>query len=604
MMGNTKLHLTIVRYALLIICVIGMAPLPGYAWYSDQFEFRRTITFDTTPMGADIPENLSDVTVLIRLHTGNFDFSRVREDGQDLRFVAADDETPLKYTIERFDALEELAFVWVRVPKVSGASDQEYIYLYYGNASAADGQSPDQTFGNRYVGVYHLGETEGKPDDFSGSGNTPSEFTGGLGFPGVVGNGVTLNGMGDRMVLGESPSLNFQNGLTFSTWLKISATQNDAFLFYQEINGRSIYVAVDGTKIYAGALDETGRKSETDRSLDLPFNSWHHLTVSFAPQERISLYLDGIQMGWVPLKAIMPDRSGKVLIGASAKSFHFFSGELDEIKLSDLARQPAMIRAQYVSQGPDGNLMAVGEEVTGGGGAPSFYIGAVARNITADGWIVIGALFLLSILSWIVFLGKTVALVLMNRENRSFLSSFEKGDDLLSLSVKTDEFPNSPLFKVYQEGCESLKNGSETLPSGEGMAPPVQTGPILCPKRLNAFKTSLEKGFVMQGKRLNAGLVVLTMAISGGPFLGLLGTVWGVMNTFAAMAEAGEANIMAIAPGVASALATTVVGLIVAIPALFAYNYLAGRVKGQITDISIFIDEFTVKADERYGVQA
>jgi biopolymer transport protein ExbB len=91
------------------------------------------------------------------------------------------------------------------------------------------------------------------------------------------------------------------------------------------------------------------------------------------------------------------------------------------------------------------------------------------------------------------------------------------------------------------------------------------------------------------------------MSISGGPFLGLLGTVWGVMNTFAAMAEAGEANIMAIAPGVASALSTTVFGLIVAIPALFGYNYLAGRIRDITADSGIFVDQFALKVASVYG---
>ena len=116
-------------------------------------------------------------------------------------------------------------------------------------------------------------------------------------------------------------------------------------------------------------------------------------------------------------------------------------------------------------------------------------------------------------------------------------------------------------------------------------------------KALKTFRTELEKMYINETKRLNGNLTVLTMAISGGPFLGLLGTVWGVMNTFAAMAEAGEANIMAIAPGVASALSTTVVGLIVAIPALFGYNFLTTRIKEITADITIFIDEFALKVE-------
>ena len=84
---------------------------------------------------------------------------------------------------------------------------------------------------------------------------------------------------------------------------------------------------------------------------------------------------------------------------------------------------------------------------------------------------------------------------------------------------------------------------------------------------------------MLESRQMGAGLVVLTLGISGGPFLGLFGTVWGVMNTFAGMAEAGQANLAAIAPGVASALACTLCGLLVAIPALFSYSFLTQRIK-------------------------
>jgi biopolymer transport protein ExbB len=96
-------------------------------------------------------------------------------------------------------------------------------------------------------------------------------------------------------------------------------------------------------------------------------------------------------------------------------------------------------------------------------------------------------------------------------------------------------------------------------------------------------------------------MVLLTIAISGGPFLGLLGTVVGVMITFAAVAQAGDVNVNAIAPGIAAALAATVAGLAVAIPALFGYNYLLTRIKSASNDMHVFIDEFVTKLAEFYS---
>jgi biopolymer transport protein ExbB len=100
---------------------------------------------------------------------------------------------------------------------------------------------------------------------------------------------------------------------------------------------------------------------------------------------------------------------------------------------------------------------------------------------------------------------------------------------------------------------------------------------------------------------MNSQMVWLTIAISGGPFLGLLGTVVGVMITFAAIAAAGDVNVNAIAPGIAAALLATVAGLGVAIPALFGYNYLTSRMKTISSDMQIFVDEFVTRIAESYG---
>jgi biopolymer transport protein ExbB len=93
-------------------------------------------------------------------------------------------------------------------------------------------------------------------------------------------------------------------------------------------------------------------------------------------------------------------------------------------------------------------------------------------------------------------------------------------------------------------------------------------------------------------------MVMLTIAISGGPFLGLLGTVVGVMITFAAIAAAGDVNINAIAPGISAALLATVAGLFVAIPALFGYNYLLTRNKAVTANMQVFVDEFVTRLAE------
>jgi biopolymer transport protein ExbB len=123
----------------------------------------------------------------------------------------------------------------------------------------------------------------------------------------------------------------------------------------------------------------------------------------------------------------------------------------------------------------------------------------------------------------------------------------------------------------------------------------------LSARSIQAIRAVLDGGMVRETQRLNSQMVLLTIAISGGPFLGLLGTVIGVMITFAAVAAAGDVNVNAIAPGIAAALAATVAGLAVAIPSLFGYNYLLTQVKSMTSDMHVFIDEFVTRLAEFYS---
>src|SRR6202012_3449161 len=102
---------------------------------------------------------------------------------------------------------------------------------------------------------------------------------------------------------------------------------------------------------------------------------------------------------------------------------------------------------------------------------------------------------------------------------------------------------------------------------------------------------ALDAVFVLETQRLSRLMVLLTIAIAGGPFIGLLGTVIGVMITFALIAAAGDVNVNAIAPGISAALLATVAGLAVAIPALFGYNYFTVRIREISAEMQIFLDE-------------
>ena len=493
----------------------------------------------------------------------------MKESGDDLRFVNGDDTTLLKYHIEMFDAFDEIALVWVNVPNMAPSNNQNSIWIYYGNETAAAGQDSKNSFDTMYQAVYHFNEFEGTPQDAASYGIHSDEYLAGMGLPGVIGNGATFSGSG-YMKIPDNPALTFDQGMSFSIWIKMFQEQENAWLFYRESGEKRIAVGIKGSKISA-EIRNGESVSLLEETTDIPLETWHHLAVTIEPGGRLTVYLDGSEAQWMKVKTDFTGISGDIFIGGGPDGAHALSGDLDELRISGTPRPAAWIRGLFSSQGPASNLCSYSlEEISeGGGGLPVFYLATIFKNITLDGLVVICLLLLLSGLSWIVMISKGVFLFTTTKSNKKFLGTYQLAADPVALSSGSNDFNGSGMYRIFETGCRSLDlvqpAGSEATAQEEHSSPK----PVISEQGLESLKASLEEGLIQETKRLNAWLVVLIMSISGGPFLGLLGTVWGVMNTFAAMAEAGEANIMAIAPGVASALSTTVFGLIVAIPALF-----------------------------------
>jgi biopolymer transport protein ExbB/TolQ len=110
----------------------------------------------------------------------------------------------------------------------------------------------------------------------------------------------------------------------------------------------------------------------------------------------------------------------------------------------------------------------------------------------------------------------------------------------------------------------------------------------------------MERAVGEESLRLESNLIILATAVSGAPFLGLLGTVWGVMDAFSGIAQAGQASLAAMAPGVSGALITTVVGLLVAIPAMFGYNFLTTYTRSFIVETENFAAECAAVFEHRF----
>ena len=288
-----------------------------------------------------------------------------------------------------------------------------------------------------------------------------------------------------------------------------------------------------------------------------------------------------------------------------------FAGDIDELQIAKVARSAGFIKFAAIGQGPEqAKLVAfsVDEET---GSWLSGYFAVILKSVTLDGWVVIGILVIMAAVSWVVMYDRASYLNKQAAANARFMKSFreiaadltmlDSGDveDIASLGGRMSAsdakmMRASSLYRIYHLGASEIRH--RFAQNGKRL-------PVLSATSIAAIRATLDSGYVKEIQRLNRLMVVLTIAISGGPFLGLLGTVVGVMITFAAIAASGDVNVNAIAPGIAAALVATVAGLGVAIPALFGYNYLITRIKDLSNDMQVFIDEFVTQMAEFYSAE-
>lgn len=228
----------------LLICLGFVLPATAQAWWQDDWHYRKQIAVDTTPQGAGINQALGRTALLVRLHTGNFTFDGVKEDGADLRFVAADDKTVLNHQIESFDALMGMALIWVDVPNVEGGQRQD-IWMYYGNQKAPATGNGQLTFDPNYTALYHFDGATGTPaKDTTAYGNTAQSATGAA-IDGVVGRALQFSGQ--PLLLPASPSLQHSAGsaFTFSAWLRLDQANGEQLILARREGANSLLVGVN-----------------------------------------------------------------------------------------------------------------------------------------------------------------------------------------------------------------------------------------------------------------------------------------------------------------------------------------------------------------------
>lgn len=557
------------KHALLFAAAI---PLVAHAWWDDTWTERRVVVLDTSSKGVETASAVSGAVLPVRLHSGNFDFAAAKLDGSDIRFVAEDDKTPLKYHVERFDGANELAVVWVQVPQIAPKKAGQKVYLYFGNAEAPpENAAPAASYDAATTAVFHFREGEARPVDASSNANNSTTD--------IVLENAGLLGASARfsqapLVLAASPSLSLAAGgaFTFSGWVRFADAGAKAALYAQG----PVVIRVDG-----GKLSLEGVSAQPLTGGTLAPNAWHHVAVKVGAG-RTAIYVNGTEVA--AGEGALPAVQGEVKIGEG------LVGMMDEVQIANTERSADWIKLAASAQGAESKLLTVtADEKASSGGEPS-YMGILLANLTTDAWVVIAILMVMLVIAIVVMYTKARLISVTDKDNRDFLNRFRNATmDFLDLE-KGATHKNSSLFRLYQAGTREVKKRTD-----------AQGQVSLGDASINAIKASVDAEQVRESHKLSANMVLLTIAISGGPFLGLLGTVVGVMIVFAAIAAAGDVNVNAIAPGVAAALLATVAGLGVAIPSLFGYNYLASRIKNITADMQIFVDEFITRIAESYG---
>ena len=187
------------------------------------------------------------------------------------------------------------------------------------------------------------------------------------------------------------------------------------------------------------------------------------------------------------------------------------------------------------------------------------------------------------------------------RRRDQFLQLFRADRQPLRIYTDRTRFEGAPIFAVYKAGCRELTFqllGSAEV--DETFRARLDIAQKVSPAQMRVVTTAMERAVGETALKIESQMIVLATAVSGAPFLGLLCTLRGVMETFAGVAEAGKANLAAMAPGVSAALITTVTGLLVAIPAMFGYNYLVTTIRAMIVELDNFAAELASEFEHKY----
>jgi len=226
------------------------------------------------------------------------------------------------------------------------------------------------------------------------------------------------------------------------------------------------------------------------------------------------------------------------------------------------------------------------------------------RETSPTAKVVLGVLLLFSLISWIIIFAKYLRLGRVARQSDKFIAFFRKSKRFSEVNTIAGQLSDTPLTTLFKAGYAELDAQIKAVRPEESpvttIAMQAQPSGKLVIKNISGVERALERAIGVEVSRLSRTMTFLATTASACPFIGLFGTVWGIMQSFRAIGQTGSTSIAAVAPGISEALVNTAAGLAAAIPALIFYNYFMGKIRAQRAGMEDFALEFLNLAERNF----
>jgi len=311
-----------------------------------EWLYKKQLTF----LNGTRAEDLKDFPVLVHLTSSNFDFTKAKNDGSDIRFYDADGTTPLSYEIESWNASTKQAYIWVKVPQIDQSSSSDSIWMEYGNPAAADAQSPSAVWNSGFQAVWHMDETSG-----TAVGDSTGNGWNGTATSGVLRNSVTKINGADRYPDSANNYTKVKTGniigtgtdVTFESWVYVSASADYDRVFTHGASDRELQIVWTSGQLNVARFDGTATPVP-QKAVSVSSGTWVHFAWVFDGTTE-SLYVNGVPgTSRTPAYFSAASSDGNYIASRNSSN-SFFNGSLDEMRISSVVRSANWINAQYAA---------------------------------------------------------------------------------------------------------------------------------------------------------------------------------------------------------------------------------------------------------------